>query len=118
MTDPEDLPGCKAIIDSIERRWAKADQEIFIAAVILNPFYQTTPFSLIPQFRTAEIVSLMTRLWKRLLRTDPPQSFALDLMEFLRKRGNYSSLEIICNIEKNRAEQNVCYYYNCSGGGG
>jgi hypothetical protein len=108
MTDPEDLPGCKAIIDSLERRWSKADQEIFIAAVILNPLYQTSPFSLIPQFRTAEIISLMTRLWQRLLRTEPPDSFALDLMEFLGKRGDYSSLDIMCNVEKNRAEKNVC----------
>ena len=116
MKDPEDLPGCQAIINSLERRWSKADQEIFIAAVILNPIYQTSPFALIPQFRTAEIVSLMTRLWKRFFRIDPPDNFALDLMEFLGKRGNYSSLDIICNVEKNRAEQNVCGIYqitNC-----
>lgn len=108
MTDPDDLPGCQAIIDSIERRWSKADQEIFIATVIINPFYQTAPFSLIPQFRTAEILSLMIRLWKRLIRTDPPPSFAQELMEFIGKRGDYASLDIICNVERNRAEQDVC----------
>lgn len=97
----------RAIINSLERQWSKADQEIFIAAVILNPFYQTSAFSLIPQFRTAEIVSLMTRLWQRLIRTDLPNSFALDLMEFLGKRDDYSTLDIICNVEKNRAEQKV-----------
>jgi len=108
MKDPEDLPGCQAIISSLEQRWSKADQEIFIAAVILNPIYQTSPFSLLPQFRTAEIISLMTRLWQRFFQSAPPDDFALDLMEFLGKRGNYSSLDVICNVEKNRAEKNVC----------
>ena len=42
MADPEDAMGCAAIMDSIEARWATADQEIFIAAVILNPFYKST----------------------------------------------------------------------------
>ncbi|KAH9988278.1 hypothetical protein BJV74DRAFT_796328 [Russula compacta] len=39
ITDPDDAVGCQAIINSIEQWWAKADQDIFIAAVILNPFY-------------------------------------------------------------------------------
>jgi len=108
MKDPEDLVGCQAIIDSLERRWSKADQEIFIAAVILNPIYQTSPFALIPQFRTAEIIAMMTRLWKRFFQAVPPDPFALDLMDFLGKRDNYSSLNVICNVEKNRAEQLVC----------
>ena len=45
MVDPEDMVGCTAIIKSIEAQWATADQEIFIAAVVLNPFYQSTPFA-------------------------------------------------------------------------
>ncbi|GLB43960.1 putative protein of unknown function (DUF 659) [Lyophyllum shimeji] len=48
MTDEDDAVGCNAIVQSIERRWAKADQEVFIAAVILNPLYQTTPFAQLP----------------------------------------------------------------------
>jgi hypothetical protein len=47
MTDPEDVEGCTTIIESIEACWATADQEIFIAAVVLNPFYQSMPFALL-----------------------------------------------------------------------
>ncbi|KAF8967652.1 ribonuclease H-like domain-containing protein, partial [Flammula alnicola] len=106
MNDPEDRPGCQAIINSIERRWSKADQEIFIAAVILNPVYQTSPFALIPQLRLAEVVAMMTRLWRRFLKTDPPDTFAFDLLEYLGKRGDYANLDVMCNIEKNRADRN------------
>ena len=108
MNDPEDLPGCNAIIKSIERRWSKADQEIFIAAVILNPFYQTSPFAQIPQLRTAEIIAMTTRLWKRFFRTDAPPNFALDLLDYLGKKGEYKNLDIMLNVERNRADKIVC----------
>ena len=64
--DPADRPGCTAIIDSIEKCWAKADQDIFIAAVILNPFIKTVPFSSQTRLLTrANILSLMKRLYTR-----------------------------------------------------
>ena len=40
MTDEEDLDAVHAIMESLEEHWAVADQQIFIAAVIVNPFYQ------------------------------------------------------------------------------
>ena len=43
--DPANVLGCTAILDSIEKWWAKADQDIFIATVILNPFVKTAVFS-------------------------------------------------------------------------
>ena len=43
--DPANDLGCTAILNSIEKRWAKSDQDIFIAAIILNPFVKTAAFS-------------------------------------------------------------------------
>ena len=64
--DPADRMGCTAIIDSIEKRWAKADQEVFIAAVILNPFIKISPFSRQTQLLTwAGILLLLKRLYTR-----------------------------------------------------
>ena len=37
MSDDEDHP-VNAIIDSIEKRWSKVDQDLFISAFYLNPF--------------------------------------------------------------------------------
>jgi hypothetical protein len=42
ITNPEDTVGYATIIKSIEAHWATADQDIFIVAVILNPFDQST----------------------------------------------------------------------------
>jgi hypothetical protein len=34
-----------AIIDSIEKRWKKADQDLFIACIFLNPFLKMSLFN-------------------------------------------------------------------------
>jgi hypothetical protein len=44
-TDSANILGATAILESIEKRWAKADQDVFIAAVLLNPFVKASPFS-------------------------------------------------------------------------
>jgi hypothetical protein len=63
--DPADIPGSDAIIDSIKKRWVKADQDIFIAAVLLNPFIKNMPFSSQVRLLTrAGILGLMKHLYK------------------------------------------------------
>src|SRR5882762_7208212 len=64
MTDPEDVVGCTAIIESIKAQWATADQEIFVAAIILNPFYQSTPFTALQFLTNAGIHSMLGCLWQ------------------------------------------------------
>jgi hypothetical protein len=63
--DASNIPGCTAILDSIEKRWAKADQDVFVVAVILNPFVKTSAFSpQLPFLTLAGVLSLLTRLYK------------------------------------------------------
>ena len=45
FSDPEDVHVCEAVLKSLETRWGKADQDVFIAAIILNPYLQSNPFS-------------------------------------------------------------------------
>jgi hypothetical protein len=42
--EDEDHP-VTAIIDSIEKRWAKADHDLFIACAFLNPYIKTSLFN-------------------------------------------------------------------------
>lgn len=39
MSDEGDRIASHSIISSLEKRWMAADQDIFIAAVIVNPFF-------------------------------------------------------------------------------
>ena len=63
--NPANVLGCTVILDSIEKWWAKADQDKFIATVILNPFVKMAAFSPQVQFLTqAGVLSLMKHLYQ------------------------------------------------------
>lgn len=45
MDSPEDITGHTAISASFEKCWLAADRDIFIATVVANPLFRTTPFT-------------------------------------------------------------------------
>lgn len=84
QTLTEDPVAQQAIIDSLEMRWKKADQEIFIASVLVNPFYRAEPFAATRFMNIAGICALLTRVWNR-LRSDtsePSQQFVEYIRDF------------------------------------
>ena len=107
MTDPKDVVGCTAIIESIEARWATADQEIFIAAVILNPFYQNTPFATLQFLTNAGIHSMLGRLWQRFFEEEPPPEFHQQINGYLHGTNLFTDLRSACGIAKVAANREV-----------
>lgn len=108
MVDEEDLTGCQAIIASLERRWAVSDQETFISAVILNPFYQCTPFAAHPFLNNAGIHTLFGHLWTRFYGTGPVADFHTEITEYLTHTGRYANLKSHCNRMREEASRKVC----------
>jgi len=96
MTDEEDLDAANAIMESLERRWAVADQQVFISSVILNPFYQGRPFARLYFLNNAGIHSLLGHLWSRFFKTEPSQDFHTELTEYLTHTGRYANLASHC----------------------
>jgi hypothetical protein len=107
LTDPDDLIGCNAIINSIEQRWAKADQDVFIAAVILNPFFRSSPFAPLPSFNNAGIHKLFRDLWLRFYSQEPPLDFTSHADEYLRGTGMFANLQTHCEIKRVNADRKV-----------
>jgi hypothetical protein len=108
MADPEDVAGCTAIIESIEARWATADQEIFIAAVILNPFYKSSPFAALQFMTNAGIQSMLSRLWQHFYQTEPPPELYEQIAGYLHSTGIFSELKSACAIAQVAASREVC----------
>ena len=105
MTEPDDLPGCMAIINSLEKRWLKTDQEILIATLIMNPFFGRTPLAQSSHFNNAGIIALLDRVWKWVFRTDNiPAEFYDQLHDYLNKRGEFIQLDFTCERQKLKAE--------------
>ena len=96
--DAANIPGCTAILDSIEKRWAKADQDVFVAAVILNPFVKASAFSArLPFLTRAGVLSLLKRLYHRFF---SPNETAEELAENTRR--------LFSNVEDYFSGRGVC----------
>ncbi|KAG1720850.1 ribonuclease H-like domain-containing protein [Suillus lakei] len=103
-TSPDDQIGLRAIIDSLEKRWSKCDQTVFIAAVILNPLYKAKPFAQIRQFTTAGITSLLLKLWQWFQSSPVPESLRKEILDYLQDRGDYKCFSEWAEGEQNAAE--------------
>ena len=109
MNGPEDLVGCTAILMSLEKRWLVADQSVFIAAVIINPFFRVTPFTRDDgRFITAHIKSLLVSLYLRFFQSPPPTIFHTELHDYLMGSGQYRELESTCTVHILQSKQEVC----------
>ena len=70
MHDEEDLPARAVLLESLERRWAAADQLPFIMATVLNPWIKLAPFNTDFSatgtfFSPAVIVECLEQLYRR-----------------------------------------------------
>jgi hypothetical protein len=111
MTDDEDLDAAAAMMESIERCWAVANQQIFIAAVIVNLFYQGRPFAQLYFLNNAGIYALLGHLWTCFYQTQAPQEFHTELTEYLTHLGRYVSLGSHCGRESAEAQAKVSNIY-------
>ena len=77
------------IINSIEKWWSKADQDLFVACVFLNPFIKTSLFN--PQSMTlAMILGMLHRLYTWVFRVDGcPREFMGEIMNYSQSKGIY-----------------------------
>jgi hypothetical protein len=108
MADDPDAQG--AILASIEKRWEKADQEVFIASVLVNPFYRTSCFRPLSIFQIVNIQALFRRLWIRFFPDDPvPTIFADQVLQFLDTTGIFANLGQSVDWELASALTEVCH---------
>lgn len=107
MLDEGDYIASRSIISSLEKRWMAANQDIFIAAVIVNPFFRGAPFGRHPRFVVAGIIELLGRLYLRFFLEVAPQMFSAELRDYLTEEGQYTELRATCNRHKTSAKQQV-----------
>ena len=113
MAAPEDQVGCNTILGSLEKRWLAADQNIFIATVIVNPLYRTTPFTAHPHFMNACVKSLLALLYLRFFKMHAPNDFYMELHDFLMGSGQYSELKVMCDRHLYSSTHKVYFFHIC-----
>ena len=90
----QDTIGRDTIIKSIELCWNKSDQEVVISAVLVNPFYHTTPFASLLIFTKAYICVLFMKLYNRFFSAQPPTEFIEHTYDVLVWKGMFQGLMI------------------------
>ena len=110
MVGPEDATASTAILNSLEKRWLAADQDVFIATVIVNPHFQASPFAPGIRFIVARIKTLLSSLYTRFFQSDPPDAFYEEVHDYLTRTGRYSELETICYMHQVKRKDAVCFY--------
>ncbi|KIJ14387.1 hypothetical protein PAXINDRAFT_40906, partial [Paxillus involutus ATCC 200175] len=104
LSDNVDSAARTAVLDSAERRWSHCDQEVFIAAVIINPFYRVAPFNNISLTTRAGLAALFTRLWLRFYGGNIPVELLTDLERYLVSSGDFTYMDTYKNSLLARAE--------------
>jgi hypothetical protein len=101
-----------AILSSLEKRWAKAEQEVFIAAVLVNPLFRVSPFCQLDFLNRSGIRALFTRLWKRFYPSEsqPPFEFSTHIFNFIDGNGFFLELEESIRYELQSATAEVWAY--------
>ncbi|KAI0349577.1 hypothetical protein OH77DRAFT_1414734 [Trametes cingulata] len=98
-----------AVIRSLEMRWSKADQDVFIAAVLLNPYVRMRPFHRLAHiFSPAAIYALFDRLWQRFYPSEPvPATFYNSVTNYLQEREEFAGLSLTKSAIENAAKAQV-----------
>lgn len=100
-----------ALLASLEKRWKKCDQDVIIAAIILNPYIKTAAFNPKSAWATpAGIKVLMARLWTRFYKEDPPNELFADIKEYQNptsRDGMFTLLNAACVFNRNAAASQV-----------
>jgi len=104
---PEDVAACNAILESLEKRWAKADQDVFIAAVILNPLHKVAPFTKMVSFSSAGVYTLLSRLWTRFYHEQPPSGLLAEMRDYFNEQGQYEFMATWIPGLRQQAQQDV-----------
>jgi len=116
MADKDDSIASAMIISSLEKCWMAADQDIFIAAVIVNPFFWMVPFGCNPRFVVSGIINLLECLSTRFFQESTPHIFGSELRDYLTAEGQYTTLHSTCIRHEIRAQNEVCSVFTSSPG--
>lgn len=97
------VKGC--LLDSIEKRWTKTDQDSFLAAVILNPYIRQRLFKNGSPYSTiASVFNLFVRLWKRFFDREPDEVFFPAVFDYCRSDSSFSDKAMFLQDGRKRSE--------------
>jgi hypothetical protein len=94
------------ILGSLKKRWAAADQEVFILSVVFNPWIRTRAFNCEVLTRM-QLIFMADRVFKQLLEMEPDFRFMSQFTNYCDKAWAYSNEAMVLPMWKRKAEDQV-----------
>lgn len=111
LSDTHERVVKEALLQSISHRWDKADQPIFIAAVILHPLLKLELFANIPEFTISGIFGIFSFLWGHFFSQQVPSELLGQLHDYLSNKGIFASFPAFIDALQRSAQQKVSILY-------
>jgi hypothetical protein len=97
--------------DSLEKRWAKADQEVFIAALLLNPYIRGRCLAGGSSFLTpAGLYGIIKRVYERAMRATAELELHQAFRDYMSHANEFSREEMMLDDMTAMYEAAVCQY--------
>jgi len=109
LVDTEDIKARDAILGSIEQRWLKTDQDVFVAGILLNPFHKAQPFRTAPFSTVAGLYNLLHCLWRRFYHNNPPVELYAEYRAYMAGAGDFQAMYNFMQGMQASAEKEVCH---------
>lgn len=95
------------ILGSLEKRWAAADQDIFILAVFFNPYVRQPPFST-SILTHAQLFNIAKRTYTRFNQSEPDLDFLKAFVSYYNNEDDYSKDRMELEMLKQAFDKEVC----------
>jgi hypothetical protein len=94
---------------SLDKRWAKADQDVFILTVFLNPYIRAGLFNTsISLFTLAGIYRIMRRVWVHFFREEPQYKLHVACMDYYHGELEFADEAMHLEVLEKQAKAQVC----------
>jgi hypothetical protein len=102
------------VLASLEKRWANADQDIFLLSLILNPYVRTDAFHPNSPFRTMNGVwPIFKAAYLRMYNVEPDLECRAALSQYLRRLGDWTDEGMSLMEHEKLAEKAVSSFSSC-----
>lgn len=99
----------KKVHASLEKRWKNADQDVFILALVFNPYIRRKAFKDGISFRTvAGLWEVVRRTYMRFYDKEPDGIFRKNFTEYLGGTGKWSDERMSLVYHRDDAKTQVC----------
>ena len=81
------------VLQSLEKRWKKTDQHVFLLAVVFNPYLRTSCFHHDSPYRTmGKLWPVIRQVYKDMFNSEPNLDFRTTFAQYLDRTGDWSDV--------------------------